>query len=109
MFRRDISIKRVIIITGRTDLRKGIDGLSAIIRLNYDLNPLDVGTLFLFCGVKKDRIKALLFEGDGYTVLYKRLTVGRYAWPASASEARDLSMEDYDRLLQGFAIESTIK
>ena len=84
-------------------------GLSAMIRLNYNLNPLDIGTLFLFCGVKKDRIKGLIFEGDGFTVLTKRLSKGRYCWPSCASEARQLSLEDYDRLLDGFSIESLIK
>lgn len=47
MFRRDITIKRVIIATGRTDMRKGIDGLIATVRLNYNLDPIETGTLFV--------------------------------------------------------------
>ena len=60
----DARVERIVIATGRTDLRRGIDGLATLIRLNYGRDPLD-GTLFLFCGSKKDRIKGLLFEGDG--------------------------------------------
>ena len=51
---------RVYLVTGRTDLRRGIDGLAAIVRLHYDQNPLVTGTLFLFCGTKRDRIKGLV-------------------------------------------------
>ena len=57
MFRRDVTVRRVIVVCGRTDMRRGIDGLVASVRLNYGLDPIEKGTLFLFCGRKKDRIK----------------------------------------------------
>ena len=60
MLREAAGIKRILVACGRTDLRRGIDGLAAIVRLAYGLDPLEEGTLFLFCGVKKDRIKGLL-------------------------------------------------
>ena len=50
MFRRDIASKKIIVATGRTDMRKGIDGLVSLVRLNYGMNPLETGTIFLFCG-----------------------------------------------------------
>ena len=109
MFRRDCELKRVMILTGRTDMRKGMDSLIALIRLNYGLEPLEKGTLFLFCGIKKDKIKAICFEGDGFTLMTKRLTRGRYPWPNDPDEARALSMDEYDRFMDGFSIESTIK
>lgn len=108
MFRRDITIKRVIIATGRTDMRKGIDGLIATVRLNYNLDPIETGTLFLFCGRNKSRIKGLLYEGDGFCLMSKRLTSGRYCWPNNAQQARQITWEEYDRLIDGFAIDSTI-
>ncbi len=52
--------KKIYIATGYTDLRRGIDGLAAIIRFQFDLDPFDRNTLFLFCGRRSDRIKALL-------------------------------------------------
>ena len=51
-----LSFTKIIIAIGRTDMRRGIDGLSASVRLRYGLDPLDPGTLFLFCGIRKDRI-----------------------------------------------------
>lgn len=104
---KDARVERIIIATGRTDLRRGIDGLATLVRLNYGINPLD-GTLFLFCGTKRDRIKGLLFEGDGFCLVYKRLTDGVFQWPRTADEARDISPEQFRRLMDGFSIESSI-
>lgn len=109
MLREASGIKRVIVACGRTDLRRGIDGLAAIVRLAYGLDPLEEGTLFLFCGVKKDRLKGLIFEGVGFCLITLRLTDGRFQWPNTAEEARDITMEQYHRLMDGFAIESTIR
>ena len=94
---------------GRTDLRKGLDSLAALVRLAYGLDPLEEGTLFLFCGVKKDRLKGLVFEGIGFCLLTIRLTDGRFQWPNTPNEARDITMEQYHRLMDGFAVESSIR
>ncbi len=65
--------KKVYLAPGFTDLRRGIDGLTAIVRFQFSLDPYDKNTLFLFCGRRSDRIKALLWEGDGFVLLYKRM------------------------------------
>ena len=54
MLREAGGIRRVILACSRTDLRRGIDGLAALVRLAYGLDPLEEGTLFLFCGVKNE-------------------------------------------------------
>lgn len=53
-------VKKIIIACGRTDLRKGIDGLAQLVGTKYDLNPFEEDILFLFCGNRCDRIKGLL-------------------------------------------------
>lgn len=80
-------IRRVVIACGYVDLRKGIDGLSMIIGDRYHQNPFEKGTLFLFCGRRSDRIKGLLWMGDGFLQLYKRLEAGSLSWPRSSEEA----------------------
>lgn len=55
--------KKVYIATGCTDMRKGIDGLARIIRFQFNLDPYDKNTLFLFCGKRTDRIRGLIWEG----------------------------------------------
>ena len=65
----------MFLATGFTDLRRGIDGLAAIVQQQFELDPF-TNTLFLFCGRRRDRIKALYWEGDGFVLLYKRLESG---------------------------------
>lgn len=86
MLKEKIGISRVFIRTGYTDLRLGIDGLACLIQNYFHLNPFDEGTLFLFCGRSCDRIKCLLWEGDGFLLLYKRLGNGRFHWSRNNDE-----------------------
>lgn len=96
--------KKVYIATGFTDLRRGIDGLSRIIRFQFNLDPYDKNTLFLFCGKHTDRIKGLIWEGDGFLLLYKRIESGTFRWPRSAEEALAITPEQYQMLMQGLEI-----
>ena len=110
MLKEGVGFSRVIVCCGRVDLRKGIPGLTAYIRLNYGLSTTEKGTLFLFCGNRADRIKGVLFEGDGMLLLVKRLYAGnRFQWPRTPDEARELTNEQFRRLMDGFAIEGSIK
>jgi transposase len=95
---------------GRTDLRKGIDGLVSIVRLHYNRDLLlEKDSLFLFCGGRRDRIKGLLWTGDRYILLYIRLSAGsRFAWPNDEDEARKLTGEEFLRLMQGFTVDPLI-
>ena len=90
-----------IITCGYVDLRKGIDGLSMIIGDRYHQNPFEKGTLFLFCGRRSDRIKGLLWMGDGFLQLYKRLEAGSLSWPRTSEEAADLTEEQFRYLMIG--------
>ena len=64
------NIKNYYIACGYTDLRRGIDGLAQIVTLQYGYE-IDENSLFLFCGRRTDRIKALWLSGDGFVLLYK--------------------------------------
>ena len=92
------------IVCGRTDMRKSIDGLCAIIQEQFSME-ID-HALFLFCGRKCDRIKAILKEPDGIVMIYKRLTAqGSYRWPRNKSEVRNLTWREFDWLMSGIDIE----
>ena len=106
---RDGRFKRVIIRCGKTDLRRGITGLLSIIRLEYGLDPLEDGTLFLFCGNKRNSIKGLCYDGDGWCMVVKKVLDGVYQWPRSSDEAMDLSQEEFRRLMEGFTVRSSIR
>jgi transposase len=77
---------RIYVATGATDLRRSIDGLAALVRERFDLDPLS-GHLFLFRNRRGDRLKILAWDQGGFWVLYKRLERGTFAWPVEDDEA----------------------
>lgn len=77
---------RIYVATGATDLRRSIDGLAALVRERFALDPLS-GHLFLFRNRRGDRLKILAWDQGGFWVLYKRLERGTFAWPDAEAEA----------------------
>lgn len=104
MLRDATGFKKIYLAAGRTDLRRGIDGLASIIKLQFHLEPRDRNTLFLFCGTRTDRIKGLLWEGDGWLLLYKRIEDGGFCWPRNSQEALEITEGQFHALMQGFEI-----
>ena len=66
--------KQVYIVTGYTDLRYRIDRLAALVQSYLGDHCFEPDTIYLFCGRKTDRIKGLLWENDGYLLLYNEVT-----------------------------------
>ncbi len=104
MLNNAIGFKKIYLAAGHTDLRLGIEGLASIVRFHFNLDPYDKDTIFLFCGKRCDRIKALIWEGDGFLLCYKRLDIGSFAWPRSADEAIEITQDQYRMLMQGLAV-----
>ncbi|KJJ70746.1 IS66 family insertion sequence element accessory protein TnpB [Clostridium sp. FS41] len=98
------NFKKIYIATGYTDLRRGIERLAGIIRFQFHLDPYNENTIFLFCGKRCDRIKALIWEGDGFLLCYKRVDNGSFDWPRSAHEVRKISADQYQALMQGLEV-----
>ncbi len=94
----------VYVACGYTDLRRGIDGLAGMVQTRFHLDPFQKA-LFLFCGRRKDRIKGLYWEGDGFVLLYKRLENGSFQWPRTGEEARQLTAQQYRWLMEGLNVE----
>ena len=92
------------IACGYTDLRRGIDGLASLVQQQFQLDPFS-NTLFLFCGRRRDRIKGLYWEGNGFILLYKRLESGSFQWPRNGAEARELTAQQYRWLMEGPSVD----
>ena len=101
---KDIKVSKIYIVCGHTDMRKSINGLAAIIQEQFDLD-LFSDSLFLFCGRRRNRLKALLWEGDGFILLYKVVENGRFRWPNNEEEVRNLTREEFTWLMQGLSID----
>ena len=92
-------VSKIFVITGRTDMRKSFDGLMAIIRDTYELDPY-ANAVYLFCGRDSRKLKALHFDKDGFVLLQKR-----FQWPRNASEARLLTRQEFRWLMEGLSID----
>ena len=100
----DISkAESIYLACGYTDMRKSIDGLAAMVQQNFHLDPFS-NSLFLFCGRKCSRLKALYWEGDGFVILYKRLESGSFQWPRTQDEIQEISQQEFRWLLEGLSI-----
>lgn len=85
------SFAGIYIVCGYTDMRYGIDSLAAIIEQKYKMNLFIPNTLFLFRGHSASKIKGLVWEGDGYLMLYKRIECGRFSCPRISDDLRNLT------------------
>ena len=97
--------KAVYVVCGRVDLRYGIDSLVALVENRYHMQMFVPNTLFLFCGRGANKIKGLLWEGDGFLLLYKRVENGHFTWPRNSEELRSLNAEQFKWLMNGFSID----
>ena len=95
----NITVEHVFLACGFTDMRKSIDGLAAIVQQNPFSNAL-----FIFCGRRHDRLKALLWRGDGFLLLYKRLDNGRFRWPQKQEDVISITEQQLRWLLEGLDI-----
>jgi transposase len=94
---------RVFVATQPADMRRGFDGLLAIVRdfLGH-VDPF-AGHLFVFRNKRSDRLKVLWWDRDGLALFYKRLEIGSFSFPAAAAAVRQIEMTaaDLQLLLQG--------
>ena len=91
---------RVWLVAGHTDMRKGFDGLAAVVHTALAENPFD-GHVFVFRGRRGDIIKVLWFDGQGLMLLAKRLERGRFVWPQAVDGRVALSSAQLSMLLEG--------
>jgi transposase len=91
---------RVWIVAGHTDMRKGFDGLAAMVQTALAVNPF-CGHVFVFRGRRGDILKVLWFDGQGLILLSKRLERGRFVWPQATSGSVSLTPAQLSMLLEG--------
>lgn len=91
---------KIWIVCGVTDMRKGFDGLAALVQLKLREDPFS-GQLFVFRGRRGDRVKILWWDGDGLCLFAKRLERGRFVWPRAEDGVVHLSQAQLSMLLEG--------
>lgn len=91
---------------GHTDFRKQIDGLAALVSMKFKLDPYSPACVFLFCNKKRNCIKVLRFEQDGFLMATKKLMKDMtFQWPRKTDEIEDVTPQQVRWLLEGLEIE----
>lgn len=91
---------KVWLAAGATDMRKGFDGLAALVQTQLAEDPFS-GQLFVFRGRAGDRLKILWWSGDGLCLFAKRLERGRFIWPQATHGSIHLTGAQLSMLLEG--------
>ena len=97
----------IFLATAPTDLRKAYDGLAVLVRQSLGQDPLS-GSLFVFCNRRRDRIKILYWDADGFALWYKRLEEGTFKMPRVSSDAAgvELKASELAMMLEGIDLRS---
>ena len=106
MLRGAESFESIYVACGATDLRKNVDGLTILIKQTFELDPFS-NSLFLFCNRMRNRMKAVVWDKNGFVMLYKRLDGkgARFAWPTDPAQTRGITGRQLQLLLDGFSID----
>ena len=101
----EASLERVYLALGSTDLRKSIDGLAVLVKEGFELDPFSP-CLFVFCNRKRDKLKILHWQVNGFWLYYRRLERGKFNWPDknSAIELKAITYRQLRWLLDGLPL-----
>ena len=94
---------RVYLATGVTDMRKSINGLSILVAEHLELDPFS-GHLFAFCNRKRDNVKILYWDRNGFCLWQKRLEKDTYKWPETRAEVMPLGTRELHWLMEGLSL-----
>jgi transposase len=102
LLRPSLSASRVFLCVEPVDFRKSIDGLSLIVEQHLGLSPFEA-VLYVFINRKRDKIKILLWEKNGFILWYKRLEKQRFKWPTeNTGNTVTLNGKELNWILDGF-------
>jgi transposase len=99
---------RIHLVMGATDMRKGFDGLAALVQQVLHKDPFG-GHLFVFRGKRADRVKILVWDGTGLVLYAKRLERGRFVWPLTREGVVELTAAQLSMLLEGIDWRSPLR
>ena len=102
------SATRIFLACGATDFRKQITGLSTLVSTKFDLDPYRDDCVFLFCNKKRNSIKVLRYDRNGFVLAGKTLLDGmKFQWPSRREDVLKIDKKQVEWLLDGLSIEQS--
>ena len=100
-----VNTENIYLALGTTDFRKQVEGLAAIVTMQYKLDPFAPTSAFIFCNKRRNAIKVLRYDKNGFVLASKKLLEGmKFQWPKEAGEVMNISPKQVQWLLQGLEI-----
>ena len=98
--------EHIILATGATDFRKQITSLSSMVTMQYHMDPFADGYVFIFCNRRKNAIKVLRYDNNGFVLATKKLLDGmKFQWPRNKDEVKEITGQQLEWLLDGLEID----
>jgi transposase len=94
---------QIYVARGATDLRKSIHTLAMVVQASFAMDPYDA-SLYVFCNHRRNRLKILQYDRNGFCLYYKALDSGKFAWPREADGVMELTEEELRWLLHGLSL-----
>ena len=104
------STRRYFIHSGAVDMRKGVDGLSGVVQQDFNQTALS-GDVYIFLNHRRNRIKILNWQGDGFAIYFKRLEKGTFEIPKTDAASKSITLTHYQLqfILDGIVLSSIKK
>ena len=98
--------EHIILAIGATDFRKQITSLSSMVTMQYHMDPFADGYVFIFCNRRRNAIKVLRYDKNGFVLATKKLLDGmKFQWPRNKDEVKEITKQQLEWLLDGLEIE----
>lgn len=95
-----VAPEQIWLVMTPVDMRRGIDGLSAVIQHNLDQSPCS-GSAFVFRNRAGNRLRLLIWDGNGVWLCQRRLHQGHFIWPKADESQFSISVTQWQWLLMG--------
>lgn len=98
--------EHIYLALGVTDFRKQISSLASLVKLQFGLDPFMETSIFIFCNKKRDSIKLLRYDKNGFILAHKKLLEKmKFQWPKDSEMVKEITVKQVEWLLEGLEIE----
>ena len=99
-------VDHIYLALGATDFRRQIKGLCNMVLFDLDLDPYKESCVFVFCNKRRNAIKVLRYDKNGFVLAHKKLLEKmKFDWPRDIGQAKEITKKQIEWLLEGLEIE----